>query len=447
MIVVGKHLPRRTVLKGIGASVALPFLDAMTPAFAGSEGGSAPLRLAFVYVPNGVTMADWTPRGEGTGFELSRIQKPLEAFRDRLLVVSGLDQHNGNALGDGAGDHARAAASFLTGSHPRKTAGADIQNGISVDQVAAELLGGSTPFRSLELGCEDSRTVGDCDSGYSCAYTNSLAWSTPTTPLPPEVDPRMAFERLFGGEDADLDPETRARRARYRKSVLDVVRGRAAELHGTLGAGDRRKLDEYLHGIREIERRIELAEATPREIRPDMERPRGIPAEFADYVKLVFDLQVAAFQADLSRVATTMIAREGSANTYPEIGVPEPHHPLTHHRENPEWVEKVTRINTYHVELFGHLLSRLAGVEEAGESLLDHSVVVYGSGLSDGNRHVHESLPVLLAGRGGGLLSGRHRILPQGTPLNDLFLTVLQRAGSPATRFGDSRGPLEGLFA
>jgi hypothetical protein len=446
MIVLGKQLPRRTVLRGIGASVALPFLDAMTPAFAG-EGGSAPLRLAFVYVPNGMTMADWTPRGEGADFELSRIQKPLEPFRDRLLVLSGLDQHNGNALGDGPGDHARAAASFLTGAHPRKTAGADIQNGVSVDQAAADVLGTSAPFRSLELGCTESRTVGDCDSGYSCAYTNSLAWRSPTTPLPPEVDPRLAFERLFGGEEADLDPETRARRIRYRRSVLDVVRGRAAELRLELGAADSRKLEEYLEGIREIERRIELAESAPREVRPDLDRPRGIPAEFGDYVRLVFDLQVAAFQADLTRVATTMVAREGSANTYPEIGVPEPHHPMTHHRENPEWVEKVTRINTYHTELFGHFLARLSAVGEGSGSLLDHSIVVYGSGLSDGNRHVHESLPVLLAGRGGGLLPGRHLTCPAGTPLNDLFLTLLQRAGSPATAFGDSRGPLPGVLA
>ena len=270
MIVTRKHLARRTFLKGMGAAVALPMLDAMTPAFAAPSGrGAAPLRLAFTYVPNGVVMADWTPKGVGAGFEFTRVLKPLERFREDTLVLSGLAHRNGNALGDGPGDHARAGASYLTGVHPRKTAGADIQNGISVDQIAAQHLASATRFSSLELGCDDSRTVGNCDSGYSCAYTNSLAWRGPATPMPPETNPRLVFERLFGDIDTSLPPETRARRLYYRRSILDLVGQRTTELAADLGPSDRRKLDEYLTSIREIERRIEKAEQDLTGITPE----------------------------------------------------------------------------------------------------------------------------------------------------------------------------------
>ena len=438
-----KRLSRRTVLRGLGATVALPWLDAMTPALASPR---RPVRLAFTYIPNGVTLADWTPKGMGREFELSRILKPLEPFRDDMLVLSGLAADNAKALGDGPGDHARAGACFLTGVHPRKTAGADIQNGVSADQIAAQAVGADTRLPSLELGCEESRTVGNCDSGYSCAYTNSISWRSPTTPMPPETNPRSAFERLFGIEDVPLSPEDRARRAQRRKSVLDLVGDRTRQLVTGLGPSDRRKMDEYQYAIREIERRLERAEKDGVEVPPGVEKPSGIPATFAEYVKLMFDLQVVAFQADLTRVATMMIGREGSLQAYPEIGVPDSHHPLTHHRGNPEFVEKVTRINAYHAELFAHFVAKLKATPDGDGTLLDHSMVVYGSAISDGDRHTHEDLPVLLVGRGAGRLKpGRHLVYPRDTPLTNLYLTLLDGMGVRPESIGDSTGKLEHL--
>jgi hypothetical protein len=440
------HLPRRTFLRGAGAAIALPFLDAMTPAFAGTSDSRRALRLAFTYVPNGVTPSDWTPRGEGRDFELSRILEPLRPFRDDTLVLSGLAQHNANELGDGAGDHARAGACFLTGVHPRKTAGADIQAGISADQIAARTLASLTRLPSLELGCEESRTVGNCDSGYSCAYTNSISWRTPSMPMPPETNPRSVFERLFGAEEGPLDAEARARRLWRRRSILDLVDERTRSLVSDLGPSDRRKIDEYLNAVREIERQIERAETDGREVAPTIEKPAGIPVLFADYVKLMFDLQVVAFQADLTRVATMMVGREGSLQTYPEIGVPDAHHPLTHHRNNPEWIEKVTRINVHHMELFAHFIGRLKATADGDGTLLDHSMVVYGSAIGDGNRHTHEDLPVLLVGRGDGSVKpGRHIVYPPNTPMTNLYLTLLDRAGVRPESIGDSTGQLEHL--
>jgi hypothetical protein len=446
MIITRKHLPRRTFLKGLGTAIALPMLDAMMPALASPGRTQAPVRLAFVYVPNGIVMEEWTPQGQGKAFEFTRILKPLEAFREDLFVLSGLSDHNGNALGDGPGDHARAGASFLTGVHCKKTMGADIRNGISADQIAAQQMATVTRFPSIELGCEDSRTVGNCDSGYSCAYTNSISWRSPTTPMPPETNPRLVFERLFGTFDASLDPQTRARRAAYRKSILDMAREDTRRLVGTLGPADRRKIDEYLYAIREIETRIESAERNNRSVMPAMEKPAGIPIDFADYVKLMFDLQAAAFQADLTRVTTLMIGREGSLRVYPEIGVPDPHHPLTHHRNNPEWIEKVIKINCLHTELFAYFLKKLKTTADGDGTLLDHSMIVYGSGLSDGNKHTHENLPVLLAGRGDGSLKpGRHIVYPPQTPMTNLYLTLLDRIGVRPEKIGDSTGKLAHL--
>ena len=446
MIITGKHLPRRTFLKGMGTVIALPVLDAMTPALAATaRSGKAPLRLAFTYVPNGITMTDWTPKADGTAFDYTRVLKPLERFRKDTLVLSGLAHRNGNALGDGPGDHARAAASYLTGVHPRKTAGADIQNGISVDQIAAQHLAPHTRFASLELGCDDSRTVGNCDSGYSCAYTNSLAWRGPATPMPPETNPRLVFERLFGDIDTSLPPETRARRLRHRRSILDVVTERTAELSSGLGPSDRRKLDEYLSSIREIERRIEKSERDLTGLDPAIDKPTGIPVMYADYIKLMFDLQIVAFQTDLTRVVTMMMGREGSMRTYPEIGVPDPHHPLTHHRGNADWIERVTKVNTLHTELFAGFVEKLSTTPDGDGTLLDHSVIVYGSGLSDGNRHTHEDLPVLMVGRGGGFHLGRHIVYPKGTPMTNLFLTLLDRVGVRQETLGDSTGTIEHL--
>jgi len=444
-LVTRKHVSRRAVLRGLGATVALPMLDAMTPAFAGPAAGR-PVRLAFTYVPNGIIMPDWTPKGAGAEFELSRILKPLEPFREDVLVLSGLAHHNANALGDGPGDHARAGACFLTGVHPRKTAGADIQNGVSADQVAAQAVGSETRLPSLELGCEESRTVGNCDSGYSCAYTNSISWRSATAPMPPETNPRSVFERLFGLEDVPLSPERRARRAQQRRSILDMVGERAHRLATGLGPSDRRKMDEYLYAIREIERRLERAEKEGEAVPPGVEKPSGIPATFADYARLMFDLQVLAFQTDLTRVTTMMITREGSLQSYPEIGVPDSHHPLTHHRGNPDFVEKVTRINAFHLELFAHFIERLKATPDGDGSLLDHAVVVYGSAISDGDRHTHDDLPLLVAGRaGGGLKPGRHVVYSKDTPLTNLYLTVLDRMGVRPESIGDSTGKLEHL--
>src|SRR5687767_4814495 len=446
MIITRKHLPRRTFLRGMGAVIALPALDAMTPAFAApARAANSPLRLAFTYVPNGITMTDWTPQGEGRAFVYSRVMKPLERFREDTLVLTGLTHKNGYALGDGPGDHARAAASYLTGVHPKKTAGADIQNGISVDQVAAQHLADRTRFASLELGCDDSRTVGNCDSGYSCAYTNSLAWRGPSTPMPPETNPRLVFERLFGDIDTSLPPETRARRLLHRRSILDLVTARTAELMADLGATDRRKLDEYLSSIREIEKRIERAEQDMTGLVPSIDKPTGIPVLYADYVNLMFDLQLVAFQTDSTRIVTLMMGREGSMRTYPEIGVADPHHPLTHHRNNPEWIEKVTTVNAMHMELFAGFIKTMKATPDGDGSLLDHTMIVYGSGLSDGNRHTHDDLPVVLVGRGGGLKRNRHIVYPKDTPMTNLYLTVLDRLGVRSEQLGDSTGAIEHL--
>jgi hypothetical protein len=439
-----RYLSRRTVLRGMGAAMALPWLDAMRPAFAASEPRA--VRLAFTYIPNGVTLADWTPKAAGRDFEFSRILKSLEPYREDVMVLSGLAHHNANALEDGPGDHARAGACFLTGVHPKKTAGADISNGISADQVAAQALASETRLPSLELGCEESRTVGNCDSGYSCAYTNSISWRSATVPMPVEVNPRSAFERLFGADDGPITPQARARRAERRMSVLDLVSERRKELQGTLGPSDQRKLDEYFSGVREIERQIERAEKDQRVIVPTIEKPSGIPAVFADYVKLMFDLEVAAFQTDVTRVSTLMIGREGSLQTYPEIGVPDSHHPLTHHRGAPELVEKVTKVNTFHAELFSHFIGRLKSTQDGEGTLLDNTMVVYGSAISDGDRHTHEDLPVLLVGKGGGgLKSGRHVVYPANTPMTNLYLTLLDRMGLKPETLGDSTGRLEHL--
>jgi hypothetical protein len=442
-----KHLPRRLFLKGMGATIALPMLDAMTPALGafGRSAAKSPLRLAFTYVPNGITMADWTPNGEGAAFEFSRVMKPLEAFRKDTVVLSGLAHRNGMALGDGPGDHARAAASYLTGVHPRKTAGADIQNGISVDQIAARAIGAESRFASLELGCDDSRTVGNCDSGYSCAYTNSLAWRGPTTPMPPETNPRLVFERLFGDIDTSLSPEARARRLRYRRSILDLVGERTTSLVRDLGPADRRKLDEYLSSIREIEQRIERAERDMTGLVPTIDKPTGIPVLYADYVNLMFDLQLIAFQTDMTRVVTLMMGREGSMRTYPEIGVPDPHHPLTHHRNNAEWIERVTKVNTMHMALFAGFIDKMKNTPDGDGSLLDHMTVLYGGGISDGNSHLHDNLATVLVGGASGQWNGHHIKYPQGTPMTNLYLTLLEKMGVQSEKLGDSTGMIEHL--
>ncbi|MEE2777796.1 MAG: DUF1552 domain-containing protein [Acidobacteriota bacterium] len=444
-MIYGKALARRTFLRGIGTAVALPFLDAMTPAFAAV---SAPItRVAFVYTANGVIMRDWTPAAQGAGFAFPRTLAAVEPFRDQLLVLSGLAHRNGEALGDGPGDHARAGASWLTGQHPYKTQGADIRNGMSVDQMLAREIGQSTALPSLELGLEDVRLVGGCDSGYSCAYSNTLSWISATTPLPYENNPRRVFERLFGDGDT-TDPVARAKQARQNRSLLDFVLDDAHRLEPRLGAGDRRKLSDYLDSVREVERRIQIAESRSPVTASlqALERPEGIPPTFEEHVELMADLMKIAFQADLTRVITLMMSREGGNRTYPQIGVPDAHHGLSHHQNDPDRVARLQKIDQHHVAMFGKLLERLRDTEDEGGTLLDHSMVVYGSSLSDSNAHTHDNLPTLLAGGGAGALrGGRHVRYAKGTPMTNLFLTLFDRLGIERDEIGDSTGRVGGL--
>ena len=445
MIVTGKYIQRRSFLKGMGVAIGLPMLDAMIPAMAKAGNLSkSPTRMSFVYVPNGVVMDNWTPATLGANFEMDGILKPLQPYRNQTLVISGLMDNNGNALGDGGGDHARAASSFLTASHPKKTEGADIHVGVSADQVVAEFVGSGTRLSSLQLGLDDSRTVGHCDSGYSCAYTNSVSWKSPITPLPPEANPRAVFERLFGAVDTTIDATTRARRASYRNSLLDMTRDETQSLVSTLGASDKRKVDEYLDSIREVEKQIQMAEKDNRKFVPAMDEPAGIPEAYADHAKLLYDLQVLAFQSDLTRVTTMVMGREGSVRTYDEIGVPEPHHPLSHHRNAPEALAKLTKINTYHIELFTQFIARLKATPDGDGNLLDRSMILYGCGIADSNRHTHEKLPILImGGANGGVQTGRHIATKEDTPVANVFLSMMDRMGVEKNSFGDSTGKLE----
>ncbi len=443
MIVTRKSLPRRAFLRGMGVTIALPFLDAMTPAFA--AGAKPAVRLGFVYVPNGIIMDKWTPKGVGADFQFAPTMKPLEPFRERLLVFSGLAQVQGRALGDGAGDHARAGATFLTGVHPKKSE-INIRAGVSADQIAAQELSKHTQFASLELGIESNQLAGNCDSGYSCAYTNTISWRGETTPLPVENNPRAIFERLFGDGES-TDAAARLAMFERQRSILDYVNGSLARLNGNLGPGDRAKLDEYADSIRDIERRIQKAEQQNAAMKlPVMERPTAVPEEFEDHVKMVMDLMALAFQADLTRVITLMMAREGSNRPYRSIGISDGHHNLTHHQNDADKIAKVTKINERHVKLFAYLLERLKTTQDGDDNLLNRSLILYGSSISDGNLHTHHDLPIVLAGGGAGQAKGnRHVVYPKDTPLNNLLLSMLEKAGAPVEKFGDSTGKLDCL--
>ena len=446
MFITKKSLPRRTFLRGAGATLALPLLDSMVPALAATRNSAArpAIRMGFVYVPNGIIMDRWTPAADGAAFEFMPIMKPLEPFRDHLLVMNGLAQVNGNPLGDGPGDHARAGATFLTGVHPKKTEGADIHAGISADQIAARELGKTTQLASLEIGLEAPGMVGNCDSGYSCAYTNTISWRTPTSPMPMEVNPRAVFERLFGDGES-TDAASRQVRSEEDRSILDFVRDDVARLQPGLGPRDRSKLTEYLDAIRDIERRIQLAEAQHVQL-PVMDRPLGVPDSFDEHCKLMMDLEVIAFQANLTRVVTFMMAREGSNRSYRQIGVPDGHHSVTHHQNDKEKIEKVVKINTHHVQMFAYLLNKLRSTPDGDGNLLDHSMIVYGSSLADGNRHTHVDLPIVLAGGGAGSIrSGRSIRYPQNTPMTNLLLTMLDKIGVPSEKIGDSTGEITHL--
>ncbi len=443
-----KHLDRRLFLRAAGAAIALPYLDAMRPALAAPRrlSGRAPRRLAFVYVPNGVIQDAWTPDSEGSSYEFTRILKSLEPHRDDLLVMSGLTHNTGRALGDGPGDHARAAASFLTGIHPKKTSGADIRLGASVDQVAANEIGAQTRFASLELGIEPGRLAGNCDSGYSCAYSNSISWRGEKTPNPPEIDPRQVFERMFGDVEAPSDPATLARRKARQQSVLDHVLDDANRLLASVGPTDRQKLDEYFTSVRDVEQRISDTPESKGGPTPEMARPQGIPASYSAHARLMYDLMALAFQTDMTRVATFMMGREGSNLTYPEIEVTRAHHGMTHHRGDPGKIEDITKVNTHHAEQFAYFVDKLASVGDGDGRLLDNMMVVYGSGIGDGNRHTHHDLPVLVAGSGGGSLHpGRHIRYPAETPMNNLYLSLLDRVGVRPESLGDGTGTLQDL--
>lgn len=443
-VIRNRRLPRRAFLRGIGAAIALPWLDAMSPALArASREPSHPTRALFVFVPNGIKMDAWRPAQEGSGYTMPATLAPLAALREHFMVLSGLDLDVARAHGDGPGDHARAAASFLTCAHPVKTGGADIRVGTSIDQVIAAARGGQTRFRSLELGMEGGRSAGVCDSGYSCAYSHNVSWRTPTTPVAKETNPASAFHRLFG-DPADHDHEARRRRRQSLRSVLDTVRGDVRSLNGRLSPSDRAKLDEYLTAVRELELRLaqvedEESQQVQIEVPEHLEHPRG----YRDRLALMYELIALAFQADATRTISFMVGNAGSNRSYPFLGIRDGHHYLSHHRGDASKHEKIGVINHFHAEQFARLLQTLHERDEGGESLLHRSMIVYGSGIADGNSHAHLDLPILLAGHGNGTLRpGRHLVYRRGTPLANLYLAMLDRLGVTADRHGDSTGKL-----
>ena len=441
-------LQRRTVLKGAGTLMSLPLLNAMLPenGLEAAQPSVAPLRLGYVFFPNGAIMPDWTPQKEGTEYELSRTLKPLETVKSEINVISGLAQEQGYAHGDGPGDHARSAATFLTGAHPVKTAGANIRVGRSADQVAVDAIGKTTRLPSLEIGLERGRTAGNCDSGYSCAYSSTISWKTPTTPMAKEINPRLVFERLFGNKEGS--PEERAKKAKYRRSILDLVAGDAQRLRSRLGQTDKRKLDEYFTSVREIEQRIVQAQKSAELEKPDFEIPRDIPRDTTVHMNLMYELMLLAFRTNSTRIITYMLANEGSNRSYPMAGVKGGHHQLSHHRNDKNKVADLQKIDEYSVRQFARFLKKMKETKEGDGSLLDNSMIVLGSGLGDGNRHRHEDLPILLAGKGRGTVpTGRHLRVPNKTPLNNLFLSMLHRVGSNAESFGDSTGELKQIDA
>jgi hypothetical protein len=455
---------RRTLLRGIGCAVALPWLESMGEMTSWARGATtaagkaAPNRMAFVYVPNGKNMADWTPATDGVLGDLPSILEPLKALKGEFSILTGLTADKARANGDGGGDHARAMAAFLTGTQPRKTDGSDIRSGVSVDQIAASRVGDQTRLSSLEIGCEAGAMAGNCDSGYSCVYSSTMSWRSATTPVPKEVNPKLVFERMFGnGPDADRD-----RRNANRKSVLDFIRADSSDLQTKLGTSDKRKMDEYFSSIRDIELRIQRAEKLPEPKLPDpsladkftgaklVAGGRGgtqmIPAVYEEHIRLMADLMVLAFQADVTRVSTFVLANEGSNKSYPFINVRDGHHDLSHHGNDAVKKQKIRDINTFHTKQLAYLLGRLKSIPEGDETLLDHCMIAYGSGNSDGNAHNHDDLPILVAGRGCGTVkTGRHIRYAKETPLANLWVSLLDRMDMNVSTLGDSTGRLANL--
>jgi len=453
-----KTISRRTALKGLGTAVALPLFESLASAApapgAGGAVAGAPRRLAFVYVPNGVNMTEWKPKDAGKLAELTGTLKPLNPFKEHVNVLTGLVCDKARPNGDGPGDHARAMSAFLTGRQPRKTHGADIKVGISADQHVATVIGDKTRFPSLELGIELGGTSGNCDSGYSCAYSHNLSWRGESTPNAKECEPKAVFDRLFSGQDPKELAEARAKRELYNKSVLDFVMEDAKGLGSTLGSADQKKLDEYLTSVREVEKRIQKAQAVSKTPppRPNMPAPELHDKNYwkehpLEHIRLMCDLMVLAFQTDLTRVITLPFANEGSNRSYKMIEVSEGHHDLSHHGGDAKKLDKIAKINKFHMEQFAYLIGKMKAVKEPnGSTLLDNVMVMYGSGNGDGNRHNHDDLPILLVGKGGGTIEGGRHIVhgrrPE-TPLTNLFLTLFERMGAPTTRFGDSTGVLK----
>jgi hypothetical protein len=446
MVILKKSISRRAVLRGAGATLALPMLDAMIPALAVAAPASVrPIRMSFIEVPNGIMMDKWTPRTEGANFELTPVLEPLAAHKNRMLVLSGLDQHQAEAFANEVGgDHPRACTAWLTGAHAKMTSGADLRAGISVDQVAAREFSKYTQLASLEVGLESAEVVGACESSYSCAYYNTISWRNETTPLPMENRPRAIFERLFG-DSGTTDPKVRMARTQDNRSILDAVAEDAARLRGRLGRADRGKIDQYLEAVGDVERRIQLAEAQGAPKLPQLGGPIGIPLAFSEYYRLMADLQVLAWQTDLTRVCTFQIGHEMSGRAYPEVGFGDAHHAVTHHQGDPEKIAKTTQINIFHTKMLAYYLDRLRATPDGDGTLLDHSMILYGSALSDGNLHLYTDLPLLLvAGGRTGIRAGRHVRYRGGVPMTNLLLTMLDKARVPhVEKLGDSTGRLD----
>ncbi len=441
MIISKKAIPRRAVLRGIGATLALPLLDGMVPALSAIRNTPAKgmRRFGVVYVPNGMAMEYWTPKGEGTAFELSPILQPMAPFRDRTLVLTGLNP------GPGGGAHAGASTKFLTGVPGKMTDGAEILSGTSIDQFLGKELGQYTQLSSLELALDGRDFAGSCDAGFSCAYTNTISWRTPTTPLPMENNPRVVFERLFG-DSGSTDPAVRLARIKEDRSILDSVTEKVADLQRGIGPEDRHKISQYLDAVRDVERRIQKAEEQNSRELPVVQQPAGVPATFDEYMRLMFDLQLLAYQVDLTRVVTFMVGREISGRTYNEIGIPDAHHPLSHHLDDPTKIGTMSKINTYHVQLFADFLEKMRSTPDGDGSLLDHSLLLYGAGMSNSNAHAPINLPIMVVGgAAGGLKGGRHIKYPEDTLAANLLMAIMEKLGVPMEKVGNSNGTLDVL--
>ena len=448
MIITKKSLSRRTFIRGTGAVLALPFLESMLPALTNAQELMKPAQRLFVgYVPNGVIMDKWTPNSFGVNFELPVTLQPLAKHKEKISILTGLALHPAMPQpGEGTGDHVRASAAYLTGAHPKKTEGADIQCGVSMDQLAAAHIGNTTQMRSLEIALDPNELIGACEAGWSCAYANTLSWRNESTPLPMENQPRAVFERLFGDSN-DTSKEAREIRLAEERSILDSLLTEVDKLQKTLPDDDRQKIDQYLEAIRDAERRIAIAEKQNIEL-PKMARPAGgIPDTFAEHARLMFDLQLMAFQTDITRVITFMMSREVSPRSYPELGIPDPHHGLSHHQDNPVQMEKLAKLNRHHIEQYAYFMDKLAETPDGDATLLDNIVMLYGCGISDGNKHLHTDLPCFIAGGGSGTHhGGRHLAFEGDLPISNLQLTMLQNFGVNASALGDSTGTIKELF-